>query len=459
MQIPDLDLYELSDARRRAIRDHVYERSNVRGWKEPLWRLMFRMIITMTGIFVFALSVMFAGYTASMHVVWWWTGHAPICVEFPKNSTVASRCLTHLENQIGHAEMKIDESILQLRRDLEKRMAEEWGEVDLMLADMARVLDRLAQKLDDGYRKVSIGVDFDGDYAQASRGGRVLRHSEPDDVFWRWVLWWIYPRMVSVEADKMISPSFGLPGHCFALKGTSGFVDISLSAPVVPLAVTLEHQTKGTSGDDWLNAPKQCRVYGWMQGKDPVGKFVLTVFTYYVEKGHTFLVVPSMHDVMIDTIRFEFSSNHGNPSHTCIYRLSLFEYASQCYCRLIQFVRRGDRDEPPHDLVGHVQRGFWPSATSMPSRAMCSVQPGLNQFLDHLSDIVFFFSPEYFQRTHPWQASLGNSKPPELANTRPSGANLLRRLLHKSGKFAGKENISLGISRNPSNDGRLGKQR
>ncbi|CAA0831198.1 Protein SAD1/UNC-84 domain protein 1 [Striga hermonthica] len=321
MQIPDLDRYELSAARRRAIRDHVYERSNVRWLKEPLWRLMFRLLITIMGIVVLVMSVMIAGYAASLHVVWWWTGHAPISVEFPKNSTVASRLLARLEGQIGHAEMKINESIFMLRRDLEKRMAEDWGEVDLKLADMARVLDRLAHKLDDGCRKVSIGVDFDGDYAQGSTGGRILRHSEPDDVFWRWVLWWIYPRMVSVEADKMISPSFGLPGHCFALKGTSGFVDISLSAPVVPLAVTLDHQIKGTTDDDWLDAPKQCRISGWMQGKDPVGKFVLTVFTYHVEKGHTFFVVSSMHDVVIDTIRFEFSSNHGNPSHTCIYRL------------------------------------------------------------------------------------------------------------------------------------------
>ncbi|KAF3545335.1 hypothetical protein DY000_02009768 [Brassica cretica] len=42
----------------------------------------------------------------------------------------------------------------------------------------------------------------------------------------------------------MLSPSFGEPGQCFALKGSSGYVQIRLRGPIVPEAFTLEHVAK-----------------------------------------------------------------------------------------------------------------------------------------------------------------------------------------------------------------------
>ena len=43
---------------------------------------------------------------------------------------------------------------------------------------------------------------------------------------------------------KMLRPSFGEPGDCFALNGSSGFVEIKLRNAIVPEAVTLEHIAK-----------------------------------------------------------------------------------------------------------------------------------------------------------------------------------------------------------------------
>lgn len=50
--------------------------------------------------------------------------------------------------------------------------------------------------------------------------------------------------------------------------------------------------------------------------------FLLSEFTYDLEKSNaqTFDVSDSGSTGAIDTVRLDFTSNHGNPSHTCIYR-------------------------------------------------------------------------------------------------------------------------------------------
>lgn len=80
---------------------------------------------------------------------------------------------------------------------------------------------------------------------------------------------------------------------------------------------------------DRTSAPKDCRVSGWFQGKNPNSAingekmFPLAKFTYDLEKSNaqTFDVVDTTGSGLVDMIRLDFSSNHGNPSHTCIYRM------------------------------------------------------------------------------------------------------------------------------------------
>lgn len=160
------------------------------------------------------------------------------------------------------------------------------------------------------------------DYALASGGGRVLRHSEP----YGGGVWFL--NRVSPEAGKMIRPSFGEPGQCFPLKGSSGFIEIRLRSAIVPEAVTLEHVAKSVAYDR-SSAPKHCRVSGWLQEQDSTDSEVgskkmllLTEFTYDLEKSHaqTFKV-ESASSNLVDTIRIDFTSNHGSATHTCIYRL------------------------------------------------------------------------------------------------------------------------------------------
>ncbi|KAF5189104.1 Sun domain-containing protein [Thalictrum thalictroides] len=161
------------------------------------------------------------------------------------------------------------------------------------------------------------------DYALASGGAMVVKHSEP---LFPTAGNWLNFKRVNVVAQKMLQPSFGEPGHCFPLKGSNGFVEIKLRRDIIPDAVTLEHVAKSVAYDR-SSAPKDCQIFGWFQGLDAdqssqaEKKFLLAEFAYDLEKSNaqTFNV-ESSNSGIVNMIRLEFSSNHGGP-HTCIYRL------------------------------------------------------------------------------------------------------------------------------------------
>ena len=80
---------------------------------------------------------------------------------------------------------------------------------------------------------------------------------------------------------------------------------------------------------DKSSAPKNCRVYEWHQGHnvdivvETRKMFLLEEFSYDLEKSdaQTFNVLDLVGSGLVDTIRLDFTSNHGNTDHTCIYRL------------------------------------------------------------------------------------------------------------------------------------------
>ncbi|WVZ25837.1 hypothetical protein V8G54_004381 [Vigna mungo] len=164
------------------------------------------------------------------------------------------------------------------------------------------------------------------DYALATSGGAVVKHSE---VYHMGRGNWLksVKNGVHPSAEKMLKPSFGEPGQCFPLKDSKGFVQIRLRTAIVPEAVTLEHVAKSVAYDR-SSAPKDCRVSGWLEGVngdsavDFEKMYLLSEFTYDLEKSNaqTFNVLNSGAFGLINTVRLDFTSNHGSPSHTCIYR-------------------------------------------------------------------------------------------------------------------------------------------
>lgn len=168
------------------------------------------------------------------------------------------------------------------------------------------------------------------DYALGTAGAKVLMHSEPY-VSGKFSNWFERSKPVHANSKKMLEPSFGEPGQCFALRGSSGFVDVKLRSGIVPEAVTLEHVAKSVAYDR-SSAPKDCVVSALF--KEPGGveytPQLLTKFSYDLEKSNiqTFDIATA-NPTMVNMIRFEFTSNHGNPSMTCIYRLRVHGYETK----------------------------------------------------------------------------------------------------------------------------------
>ncbi|EOA32419.1 hypothetical protein CARUB_v10015693mg [Capsella rubella] len=161
------------------------------------------------------------------------------------------------------------------------------------------------------------------DYALASGGAFVLEHSDPYLVGSGGNWFATSRRRAHSKAVKMLSPSFGEPGQCFPLKGSNGYVLIRLRTPIIPEAVTLEHVSKAVAYDR-SSAPKDCRVSGWLEDKDMESEtmFRLTEFSYDLDRSNaqTFDIADSAYSGLVNTVRLDFTSNHGSTSHTCIYR-------------------------------------------------------------------------------------------------------------------------------------------
>ncbi|CAN1747891.1 SUN domain-containing protein 1 [Linum perenne] len=217
----------------------------------------------------------------------------------------------------------------ELKKMKDVQLGEDSRSLDVIRAYAKEIVEKEIEKhAADGLGKV--------DYALAEGGAFVLKHSEPFGKRSPLSDWLWSTRVVSRahhDASKMLRPSFGEPGQCFPLKGTSGFMEISLRKAIVPEAVTLEHVAKSVAYDR-SSAPKDCRVTGWLRGDDIASPMdtekthLLTEFAYDLEKSNaqTFNVLDSAASSVIDTVRLDFTSNHGSHTHTCIYRLRIHGY-------------------------------------------------------------------------------------------------------------------------------------
>ncbi|PPS10893.1 hypothetical protein GOBAR_AA09749 [Gossypium barbadense] len=259
-----------------------------------------------------------------------------------------------IQVQVEVVDRKLENEIGGLRRELNERIDDQ----SVALGNSLKILEEKSEGLDKSLRELKSAnlltkEEFENmyeqmfkekggngkietamglpraDYALFSGGGKVVRHSEPF-LAGKGSNWFSKgsQNMVHPDADKMLKPSFGEPGQCFPLKGSSGFVQIKLRTAIIPEAITLEHVAKNVAYDR-SSAPKDCRISGWMQGRDldlpidPNKMFVLAEFMYDLEKSsaQTFDVSDAGGVGIVDTVRLDFSSSHGSTSHTCIYRL------------------------------------------------------------------------------------------------------------------------------------------
>lgn len=111
------------------------------------------------------------------------------------------------------------------------------------------------------------------------------------------------------------------PGQCWALKGTTGYLVIQLSANIRPTAFTLEHIPKSLSPNGRIDsAPKDFSVLGLKDEKDFEG-IHLGRFTYQ-DNGESlqYFIVADPDPGYFPIMELRIHSNHGNMEYTCLYR-------------------------------------------------------------------------------------------------------------------------------------------
>uniref|UniRef100_A0A1A9UZ28 SUN domain-containing protein n=1 Tax=Glossina austeni TaxID=7395 RepID=A0A1A9UZ28_GLOAU len=150
-------------------------------------------------------------------------------------------------------------------------------------------------------------------------------------------------KVISIEGQPLCTPNFlkrlsGLefeanppvhmlrtgmePGNCFAFRNDSANVTIKLSEPVLIDNIGLEHISKKLiPGEDNRAAPKDFAVFAISEhGDELLGKF------RYADNQNklrqTFGVLQSVKKY--DLLRFQFTSNHGHPMYTCVYRIFVY---------------------------------------------------------------------------------------------------------------------------------------
>ncbi|GJY09468.1 SUN domain-containing protein 1-like protein [Tanacetum coccineum] len=247
-----------------------------------------------------------------------------------------------MQVQVEVVDRKLESEVSGLRSELGKRMDEESGkfnkrfnEMDVKIGSLETVLngnewltreefDKFVEEFK-GKKGGEMGLDeirafakrvvekeigkhaADGlgrvDYAVASGGASVVKHSEAyvGGSGANRVTEWLKGGSVRGDSVKVLQPSFGQPVK------VEGLLELSVAF-------------------DRTSAPKDCKVLGWLRNEEDTEKeHLLAEFTYDLEKSsaQTFNVLDSKSSdqTIIDTLRLEFMSNHGSPTHTCIYRV------------------------------------------------------------------------------------------------------------------------------------------
>ena len=181
------------------------------------------------------------------------------------------------------------------------------------------------------------------DWALYWAGGRVIDHSalwaRPSDVYTRVLslakelpgfaggaLTFALGTKVHHRASQwLLEPTAQgseVPGHCLALRGSTGFVDVRLRSRVRVDAVSIEHIPRAIAYDT-RSAPREFKLTGWLlEGREPSGEMCrFGEHTYDMAPGSSPIQVFDVDCQEVDVLRLQLLSNHGHEDFTCIYRL------------------------------------------------------------------------------------------------------------------------------------------
>ena len=269
----------------------------------------------------------------------------------------AERGHADLGRRIGALEASMDQKVAAAAKRADGQAEQLQGAVEKL---EGRVVDHelLTRKTLDGWRGRPVlrredlqaemekfAADRTGraDWALYWAGGRVIDHSalwaRPSDLYTRalslskelpplagGVLTLALGTKVHSRASQwLLEPTAQgseVPGHCLALRGSTGFVDVRLRARVRVDAVSIEHIPHAIAYDT-SSAPREVELTGWqLDGRQPSGEMRdFGRHVYSIGKRDPPIQVFDVQPREVDVLRLQLLSNHGHQDYTCIYRL------------------------------------------------------------------------------------------------------------------------------------------
>lgn len=213
------------------------------------------------------------------------------------------------------------------------------------LSSMAKI-DKVITDLDE-IKRISNRNDYldrsgRSDYALETSGAQVLsigntELATPSTSISKWLSLFGLNKISKYFANgpnRAIQPSIH-PGECFAFTGP-GEIIIKLIKTVFIDAVSIEHILPQMSPNGNIsNAPSNFSVYGMENGNGNVSSSCvdsnailnaihLGDFQYDINKHQPLQLFQLNQNVTAKSfpiVRFIFKSNHGDPEHTCVYRI------------------------------------------------------------------------------------------------------------------------------------------
>lgn len=204
----------------------------------------------------------------------------------------------------------------------------------IYLSSMERISNEKADSIDAVALNQYLDQSGRSDYALASAGARIISTGETQLVNapnqWSQFFNCRLPENSNSNGPhNVLQPSIH-PGECFGFYGR-GEIHIKLVKAVFIDAVGIEHILPQMSPDSNIqNAPRQFNVYGVLDSADAANTIGLGSFRYDINKKRPlqlFAVAKNATTQRIDSVRFEFLSNHG-AENTCVYRIRVYGSAN-----------------------------------------------------------------------------------------------------------------------------------
>ncbi|KAJ8923145.1 hypothetical protein NQ315_001699 [Exocentrus adspersus] len=222
----------------------------------------------------------------------------------------SSNVLKRINKDMDKFRLNMDESQFKLNH-IEKMLSGIKREQDKQQNKISSVISKEIEK----YSSDKTGMT---DFALEATGGKIVQLSPGTENFEQAVTFFGMTLCDGKHGPRAMIQADMSPGHCWAIKGSSGGAIIKLLGRVKVNSVSLEHISKSLSPTgEVTSAPKTFSVWGLTHVTDRGQQ--LGTFTYDL-RGSLVQTFPVRNSNVFEYVEFRVLTNQGHADFTCIYR-------------------------------------------------------------------------------------------------------------------------------------------